>query len=42
MDDVKDENKNVTKQKFMIENAIDIKEIMKSQSTGRRKLANEQ
>jgi len=42
VDDVKDENKNVTKKKFMIENAIDIKEIMKSQSTGRRKLANEQ
>ena len=27
--------------KFLIESAIDIKEIMKSQSTGRRKLANE-
>ena len=27
MDDVKDENKNVTKKKFMIENAIDISKI---------------
>ena len=27
--------------KFLIESAIDIKEIMKSQSTGRRKLAND-
>ncbi len=42
VDDVKDEKKNVRKKKFMIENSIDIKEIMKSQSTGRRKLANEQ
>jgi len=42
VDDVKDEKKNVRKKKFMIENYIDIKEIMKSQSTGRRKLANEQ
>lgn len=40
--DVKDEKRNVRKKKFIIENAIDIKEIMKSQSTGRRKLANEQ
>lgn len=30
----------IKKKKFLIETAIDIQEIMKSQSTGRRKLAN--
>lgn len=42
VNNVESEKKKVKKKKFLIENAIDIKEIMKSQSTGRRKLANEQ
>lgn len=33
--------KKINKKKFLIGTAVDIKEIMKSQSTGRRKLANE-
>ncbi len=34
-------HKKINKKKFLIETAVDIKEIMKSQSTGRRRLANE-
>ncbi len=38
---INEKQKKVKKRKFLIETNIDIKEIMKSQSTGRRKLVNE-
>ena len=38
---IDEDKKKIPKKKFLIDASIDIKEIMKSQSTGRRRLANE-